>query len=640
MDIFYRICVCACVGALLGQPARADMQTLNIQTSDIQISSSSPSVDVSVQNEENESLSLDDIQVIENPSVQVEEKQPRIHNRGQSNPSIPPQDTEFLIKTGDIVSADDTSPKTPESLYDAAIIADYLGLYTYNTGGVAQDFWDTYSYDSVVSTLQNMQGSDISYVYTQALNRIVLSGTTPPSIDFDSQDRAGDIFRVRLDALMRAGRLHDIQTMLSEVPYDIRVQAYGDILARVHIALFDNASLCGLYNAQSDTKKQTDFWIHVQVLCLALDGNVQEIKPTLHRISSPIPEGYQELLEYGLEDTPLPEGTLIDVTMWAAHFMRAMGFGVDMPQNVDMVTYYALLQNLAIPDAQRAYYVYRLFLKNAVPLSLVDTVYKTIPVPESLSQDILDDGDYLPVNSHLSRAIAYQNAVSADAKSRVDIILAQVESETDYMDRMTTIRIFAPLLHDVTPFAHMDIKRIASILYASGRYDLADTWASQAPMVLWYERTLHQIYQEKSDATHNVLIGNMDMGCMVDIAPLPWMEYVYNTTPNIASYRISEAFATFESMGCVIPDIAWETLADKSLMLMQDIIAPAHMWTFKRIVTKSLRAVPIIQGIRPFVERPDISHMEMAKIYTELNKIGYGRLAVELAYERNTYLPW
>ncbi len=550
----------------------------------------------------------------------------------------------------------DPLPKKAKKI--SLLQADTIGLYSPKSGGIKATYWQDYDYVKVLNALQQADSGSSSYAYDQTLKRVVLSGTPVPK----STQQAGDIFAFRLQALMNAGRLVDAQKLLHTIPYDMRVTRYADSLAKIHIAYFDNASLCGLWHMQPDKVKTQAFWERTHILCLTLDGNVAGVEEAFKNAQNPLPEGFQALIEFGLKGTDIDPDTGIDINIWTVHLMRALGFGVDVPVDADMASYYGLLQNLAVPDDQRAYYAYQLFKQRSIPASFVGVVYQTVvpyvPTPNTgeMPFDVALESETQDIRyAHMPywlRALSYQQAVrvseqdtrtpNANTDRLIDIILQQIDRETNYNDRMTTVRLFAPLLQKIPAYTHPQSKRIAGILYASGYYDTAESWAQHNPMRLWYERTLYQILTSAPDTTHNVKTFTAAKGGCGDrpLNPSEWMAYVTKTDADNAVYRISEAFMTLESLGCVVGNAYWQQLADMTPLLIQDIIAPAHIRTLQVKYNRAVNALPVVLAIKPFVERVDISHMEMAKVYTLLYDIGYAKLAAQIAYERNTYNPW
>ncbi len=537
--------------------------------------------------------------------------------------------------------------------------ADTIGLYSPQTGGIMGNYWQDYTYVKVLNDLQQADSVSRSYVYNQVMNRVILSGTPIPK----TNAQAGEIFAFRLQTLMNAGRLLDAQKLLDTIPYDMRITRYADTLAQIYIAYFDNASLCGLWYMQPDAIKKQAFWERINILCLTLDGNWDGVQKAFESIQNPLSEGFQALVEFGLKGTDIPSDTHIDINIWTVHLMRALGFGVDVPVDADMSSYYGLLQNLAVPDDQRAYYAYELFKQRSLPADFVALVYATVapyePIPNTgdMPFDVAIEDSITPIIRYADipyhwRALSYQQAVrisqldistpNDNTEQLIDIVLQQIDAEMDYTNRITTVRLFAPFLIQIPVHKHPQSKRIAGVLYASGHYESAEQWAVQNPIQLWYERILYQILQSAPDTNHNIKqYAKNKGGCdRMVINPDAWMQYIIETDADNAVYRISEAFMTLESLGCQVGTTYWQQLADMTPLLIQDIIAPAHMRTLRVKYKHAAHILPVLFATKMFVDRVDISHMEMAKIYTMLYDMGYAKLATQIAYERNTYNPW
>lgn len=162
------------------------------------------------------------------------------------------------------------------------ISLDTLGIYDASNGGVAFDVWKGSSHAHVRSLLENQPQSIPSPTVRQLLTKLLLSSTRPPQ----SENIRQNIFRQRVETLMRLDELPQAQRLLERVPQDLRGEDIARMEYTAHLLQGDADWVCSNI-ATALTRHGGDdvYWQKLSIFCNARKKDEAKVMLALDLLS-------------------------------------------------------------------------------------------------------------------------------------------------------------------------------------------------------------------------------------------------------------------------------------------------------------------------------------------------------------------
>ncbi len=574
---------------------------------------------------------------------------------------------------------------------------DTLGIYTSENGGVPFDYWGSRSFEDVLSVLKRIDVDSKSPAYSMFLEKMMLSTTAVPIPVLEGNK--GRLFDIRVKKLIKAGRFEEAYELIGTLEKSYSINHYSKEIARMGLVEFNNASVCKTLYEQSQETSKVPFWRITDVICAVNAGEKAGVDYKLEQLKSSnisLPAGLETLIKHAVHGTPIDDNVHIDLNAWSLNLMRLLGYGVEAPENIySIYVKRGLLMNTGVDSYARVSLAEKMFVNGALPLKNLQAVYVSVAkdYKQELGEAVVTENnekngkvvsDTTPLS--LQRVKAYQymlGNVSLHYKiARLQEVYANANT---YRDKLETLYIFAPLFKDEVPFKNEIGVQIARMFFAVGQFKVATKWAEKNDNSLWYEMALAERLSTPNNApefeenggvfsvlegegeqpkTSTVFGGFFDADdtnntttkntseVYINQNPLAhntnkrrvWMNYVNKKYKENMQYSggnfITQAFLTLEALGYKISDGSWIAVAKDSSLVVQMSLDPAKIRALEILLNNTNDPIEIVLAVRPYVEMPNISDGEFAKILSVLYRAGYGDVAKRIAFERIIYHGW
>ncbi|MGB1360940.1 MAG: hypothetical protein ACPG8V_02365 [Alphaproteobacteria bacterium] len=595
------------------------------------------------------------------------------------------EDTENLETASD---EEFTETPVPEIKPIDVSVADTVGVYDSESGGLNIEYWKNRSYSQIENVLNNLDINTKSPAYNKALRRMILSKTNVPKPDKEGNE--GNIAQIKVNLLIKSGRFNEAKALIQKIPSEVRLRLFSKQIVKMALVDFDNRLACDTMDAQEDETRKKSFWQATELTCLTVgftgdEFQKQFISEKLNEIDKEnikLPDGIRPLILFHVFKQEVKSGTKIDLNVWTLNLMRLIDVGVDVPNEIDDIyVKRGLLFNKNIDDYTRLKLAEDMFENDAIGNEKLYAVYNSM-ANDFKVEPVVDKetGEEIFPETY-QRYLVFKKALSVTGMNRINVVLANVKNAKTYKDKVKSVRIFTPMLEDVSPFAGVNAVKVAKMFYAIGNYEKANEWMERNEDALWFERAVlepmnnskNQIVfsqdygvfnfedgaveqEESSGGLFGLFGGGNDeeaeeettatSSSIVNRDPLAlnvkdrkkWMKYlVKNQTKNtkgIAGLKMGQAFSMLEAIEYEISDASWLYASKHSKYTQTMTLSPAKSKALEIFVKNAKDPVYILIVIKQFINQVELDDAEFAKVINVLYRAGYKNIVREIIFER------
>ena len=565
-------------------------------------------------------------------------------------------------------------------------VADTIGIYDEQNGGVNSSYWQGRTYENIYNVLKNINISTTSPAYNRGIRNIILSKTSVPNPI--SSESVGKIAKLKVDLLIKAGRFDEAKALIQKMPLDIKNHLFSKQLVKMALVDFDNSLACSTLNGQTPQAKKKAFWVVTELVCLTIghDGLNQEQKSVINEkinnaqsANIELPDGVKELILYYVFNQEINEKVKIKLNPWTLNLMRLIGVGVEIDQSdlTDMYIKRGILLNAQIDDYTRLKLAEELFITEGLPIHKLYQVYNSLKsgfVVEKIANPETGEEKY---PSAYQRYLEYKALLSLKSYEKPQYIIDLVAGQDGYGEKIKLIRIFAPMLKGLTPYSSKTAVKVAKMFYAIGDYETANAWGEKNEVAMWFELALSepinpsinpvefnqgygvfegfetQVEEQQQDLFSSIFGGNNPSVTeqekkknikKVNQNPLAedvkkrksWMlhEFKSQKVKGASGLRMGAVFAMLEAVGYEISDASWLYASQKSTYVESRVLSPAKSKALQ-IYTKTAKdPTHILIVARQFVDKNELSDSEFAKVMNILYRAGFENIVRDIMLER------
>jgi|GEM_PF-2367728 len=361
-----------------------------------------------------------------------------------------------------------------------AIGADSSGTLTEGQGGFGDGMWRG-SDLAVIEALIERIGQPTGPAVAGLTRRLLLSSASVPSGD----GKAGDFLEVRVRALARAGRMAEIDTLVSGLSPSLKTAVTRRIEADAVLLSGDDARACGLAAAEiteTDIAAGSDpYWTLILAYCQILGGQSTEadLAISLLQETDEIPATFAQVFVALRASQPVNISDLSSVSALELAMVRTAGIrassGLSLPNTPAFWPAIARLEGL--PDHVRAG-----ALEAALSLDLLSSddanaLAESFVFDPTLTNSALTGVDDL--SPALGRVLLFQAASAQPvATARAELIAKALQTAERDGASIGASRLFFPLIQKLPGSSELvwfaDFGLRAAI--AAGRSDGAARW--------------------------------------------------------------------------------------------------------------------------------------------------------------------
>ena len=583
----------------------------------------------------------------------------------------------------------------------AEINPDTLGILNETNGGVSKDYWVNRSYEDVAEVLTQLDISTISRAYNTFLERLILSTTNVPVPETPSQ--WGKILDIRIKKLINAGRFASAVKLINTLPTQYGADLYGKEIVKMGLVNFDNASVCGAVEKQSEQNFSLNFWRITDLVCSVVAGEKADVDAKLLELKSQkisLPEGLKPLILMAVHGTEIPQYVRVSINPWSLNLLRLLGYGIGVPADLDSVYIKrGLLLNTNVDAYDRILLAEEMFAASAIDTNTLYSIYSSVTdSPELGGERTGEDKKKIAKNENSAKSkvlmpLGFQRIKAYKAVEKSPLLgdkLRAVEqvydNATSYRDKIETLYIFAPMFEKIKPVSGDQGEKVARMFYAIGDFKQGLKWALKNKEALWYEMALAQrvstpknvikfiqgegfssdvddsntISPEEEKGLFDSIFSNEEVetdyasksGVYVNASPLAqdidernaWVQFIKKKygkdKRDIGARRMTQAFLSLEALGYTISDAEWIQASSMSGYVQEMAFSPAKIRALNILSNKTYDPIETLLAVRPFIEATDVGDEDFSKIMKVLYRAGYGEIAQRMALERLAYHDW
>ena len=401
----------------------------------------------------------------------------------------------------------------PDSVVEnREINPDTLGVLNETNGGVSKNYWARRSHKEVANTLKQLNISTKSRAYNKFLERLILSTTNIPAPEKESQ--WGKIIDIRIKKLINAGRFYSAVKLINTLPAQYGADLYGKEIVEMGLVDFNNASVCLTLNKQSKQNLRLDFWRITDLICSVIAGEKADVDSKLSKLKSQkvlLPAGLESLIAMSVDGTEITRDVKISINPWSLNLMRMLGYGIEVPDELDSIYIKrGLLFNTGVDAYERVLLAEEMFATSAIDVKTLHAIYASVPdtyqfAEKSINVDVKTAGkDKNKAGKKLNvsksktvvplgfqRMKAYKAVEKSSTLRNKLLAVKQVyDNAILYSDKIETLYIFAPMFENIKPVSGWQGEKVARMFYAVGDFKQGLKWALKNEEALWHELAL------------------------------------------------------------------------------------------------------------------------------------------------------
>ena len=356
-----------------------------------------------------------------------------------------------------------------------AIGADSSGTLTEGQGGFGDTMWSG-SNRAVIEALINRIGSPTGLTTASLTRRLLLSSASVPS----GEGKAGDFLEVRVRGLARAGRMSEIDALVSGISPSLKTEVTKRIEVDAVLLSGDDARACAMATAEV-TASPAPYWTLILAYCQILGGQGDEADLAISLLQETGDVSANFVVHFAALRAKQPIAVIDPSTLSALDLamMRTAGVtATDDLQVPDTPAYWPALSRLeGLPNAVRATASEKALGLDLMTSDDVKQIIDGMAFDGALIANALTSVDDL--QGPLGRALLFQTAQSQTvATARAELIAKALQTAQRDGVMVATSRLFLPLIQrlpgssELVWFADFGLR--AAI--AAGRADGGARW--------------------------------------------------------------------------------------------------------------------------------------------------------------------